>query len=88
MRVAIPLERPGPGVGVKKINVRPYSLPAKLKPGPATVPTAILYSHGCKKSKISFGTVAGPGSGYELAVTGQTGSAAHTVFFIRNRYLK
>ena len=33
-------------------------------------------THGCKKPKIALGSVAGPSSsGYELAVTSQTGSA-------------
>jgi hypothetical protein len=82
---SVPPGRPGPGVGVKKINVRPYSPPAKLKTGPATLPTAILGSHGCKKSKISVGSVAGPGSGYEQAVTSQTLIRARTARGIRAR---
>ena len=51
---SVPPGRPGPGVGVKKINVRPYSPPAKLKTGHATLPTAILGSHGCKKYKLAL----------------------------------
>jgi hypothetical protein len=67
---SVPPGRPGPGVGVKKINVRPYSPPAKLKPAAgATVTTAILDSHGCEKSKIALVTVAPAGTGYKLADT-------------------
>ena len=36
--------------------------PAKLKQDPATLPSPILDSHGCKKSKIGLGTVAHRGT--------------------------
>jgi hypothetical protein len=67
-RRSVPPGRPGPGVGVKKINVRPYSPPAQLKPAAATVPSAILDRPDRAESKLVLGTVAGPGSGYEQAV--------------------
>ena len=69
---SVPLGRPGPGVGVKKINVRPYSPPAKLKTAGANPPTAILDTPDRAESKLAVATVAGPGSGYELAVTSCT----------------
>ena len=46
------------GVGVKKIIISPIQPPAKSKQDPATPPSAILDSHGCKKSKIALGGVA------------------------------
>ena len=42
------------GVGIKKINVRPYSPPAKLKPGPATLARAILDSPDRAESKLAL----------------------------------
>ena len=77
-RPSVPPGRPGPGVGVKKINVRPYSPPAKLKPGPATVARAILDSPDRAESKLAVATVAGHGSGYEHAVTSRTLVRART----------
>ena len=84
-RRSVPPGRPGSGVGVKKLNVRPYSPPAKLKTAAGPVTTAILDSHGCTLSKISLVTVAGPGSGYEQAVTSQTLVRARTARGIRAR---
>ena len=49
------------------------------------MPTAILGSHGSKKYKISVGTVVGPGSGYEQAVTNYTLGRARTARGIRAR---
>jgi hypothetical protein len=54
----------------------PIQLSTKLKPAGATVTTAILGDHGCKTSTIALVTVAPRGTGYELAVASQTGSAA------------
>ena len=71
-RRSVPPGRPGRGVGVKKINVSPYSPPAKLRPAAATPPSAILASPDRAESKLALGTVAGPGSGYEQAVTNCT----------------
>jgi hypothetical protein len=51
-------------VGVKKINVRPYSPPAKLKLAAATLTSAILDSFGYKESKMALVSVAPPGTGY------------------------
>ena len=59
----------GPGVGVKKIIVRPYSPPAKLKSAAAPLAMAILDSYECKKSKLALASVARPRSGYEHADT-------------------
>ena len=61
-----------PGSVLKKINVRPYSPPAKLKPAAATPPTAILDTPDRAESKFALGGVVGPGSGYEQAVTSYT----------------
>ena len=63
---------PSSGVGVKKINVSPYSPPAKLKAAAATAPKAFLDTPDRADSKNALGAVAGPGSGYELAVTSYT----------------
>ena len=71
-RRSVPPGRPGRGVGVKKINVPPYSPPAKLKPAAANPPSPILDSPDRAESKIGLGGVAGPGSGYEQAVTSCT----------------
>ena len=60
---------PSPGVGVKKINVRPYSPPAKLKTAAAPLAGAILDSPDRAESKIAVASVAGPGSGYKQADT-------------------
>ena len=75
---SVPPGRPGPGVGVKKINVRPYSPPAKLKTAGANPPTAILDTPDRAESKLALGTVAGPGSDYEQAVTSCTLARART----------
>jgi hypothetical protein len=69
---SVPLGRPGCGIAVKKISVFPYSPPAKLKPAAATAPRAILDSPDRAESKLALGAVAGPGSGYEQAVTSCT----------------
>jgi hypothetical protein len=49
------------------------------------VPTTILDSPDRAESKIAFGTVAGPGSGYEHAATSQTLVRARTARGIRAR---
>ena len=69
---SVPPGRPGPGVGVKKINVRPYSPPAKLKPAARHTADGYFRLSWCKKSKISVGSVAPPGTGYKQAVTSYT----------------
>ena len=51
--------------------------PAKLKPPQTTAPTAILDYHGCKKSKIALGAVAGRGSGQSGSAT--SGFVAHAI---------
>jgi hypothetical protein len=63
---------PSPGVGVKKINVSPYSPPAKFKTAAYTLARAILASPDRAESKLSLASVAGRGSDYKLAVTSQT----------------
>jgi hypothetical protein len=77
---SVPPGRPGPGVGVKKINVRPYSPPAKLKPAGATLARAILDSPDRAESKIALASVAPAGTGYEQAVTSQTLVHARGIF--------
>jgi hypothetical protein len=70
---SVPPGRPGPGVGVKKINVSPIQLPAKFKPAAGPLPTAILDSPARAESKIALGSSVAPrGTGYELAVTSCT----------------
>ena len=69
---SVPPGRPGRGVGVKKINVSPYSPPAKLKPAGATLAKAILDSPDRAESKFAFASVALAGTGYEQAVTNCT----------------
>ena len=63
---------PSSGVGVKKINVPPYSPPAKLKPAAATAPKAFLDTPDRADSKNALGGVAPAGTGYEQAVTSCT----------------
>jgi hypothetical protein len=79
LRRSVPPGRPGPGVGVKKINVPPYRPQAKLKPAAANPPArAILASPDRAESKLSLGGLAPrmPAAawhrGYEQAVTSQT----------------
>jgi hypothetical protein len=68
-RPSVPPGRPGHGVGVKKINVRPYSPLAKLKPAGAPMARAILDTPDRAESKLALATVAPAGTGYELADT-------------------
>ena len=65
------IERPGSGVGLKK-NCYPVRRPAKLKLAAAIPPITILDISDRAGSEITLGGVAGPGGGYELAVTSQT----------------
>jgi hypothetical protein len=58
---------------------------AKLKTGPATLLRVILDSPDRAESKIAIGSVAGPGSGYEQAVTSQTLVRARTARGIHAR---
>ena len=82
---SVPPGRPGPGVGVKKINVRPYSPPAKLKTAGANPPTAILDTPDRAESKFALGGLAPAGTGYEQAVTSQTLVRARSARGIRAR---
>ena len=74
-----------PGSVLKKKDVRPYSPPAKLKTAAAPLARAILDSPDRAESKIAVASVAGPGSGYEQAVTSQTLVRARTARGIRAR---
>ena len=74
-RGSVPLNRSG--FKKQEKNDPTIQPPAKLRPPQTTAPTAILDYHGCKKSKIALGAVAGRGSGQSGSAT--SGCVAHAI---------
>ena len=60
-----------------------YQVPAKFKTTAGPVTSAILDSPDRVESKLALVTVAGPGSGYELAVTSQSLVRARSGLLLR-----